>query len=192
MTLSNVVADKLQSLTSSEITGHGAKSLPTAADWTTRALVQALASASILRDYREKYGLKMIVAFIFQAAAVSAFTLLPYLRPDATIPPGFAREALHAAFTEAFRCLLGIAARVMIARGVVQMVRQSAESMGIPDVVSIKPAVLEVVWREGDAKKMSSDFPSFAIEGGGDGKNDEGPRRMEEMLSEWEGSMRVS
>lgn len=180
MTLSSVVADKLRSRTPSSISVNGTVSLPTAADWATQALRHALASKYLLRDYREKYGLKMIVAFIFQAAAVSAFTILPYLRPATIIPASFTRPLLADAFTEAFRCLLGMATRVMIARGVVQMVRQSAEVMGIADVVVLKPTILQVVWREGDAKKMSSDFPSYGsrlIEKGKATKGREGWRR---------------
>lgn len=191
ITLASVVANKLTSGDTNAAV-DGMKPSHAATDWTNKALLHCVAAASLLRDYRRRYGLKVTLAFIFQAAAVSAFSLLPYLRPEADIPAAFTRDQLDTAFFESFRCLLGMATRVMIARGVVQMIRKSAAAMGIPDDV-LTEAAAEVVWRRGDSQMIKSDFPRYAIEAGEGASSgvDDGERRMEEMLKDWEGKLVV-
>ena len=191
ITLANVVANKLTSH-GPDTSIDGMEPFPAATDWTTKALLHCLASASLLRDYRGRHGLKVTLAFIFQAAAVSAFALLPYLRPEVNIPAAVTHDQLLTAFSESFRCLIGMATRVMIARGVVQMIRRSAAAMDIADIVVIEAAA-EVVWKEGDSQKIRSDFPSYAIEAGEGASSGvgDGERRMEEMLKDWEGKLLV-
>lgn len=125
--------------------------------------------------------MKISLPFIFQAEAVCSFALLQRL--------GAAPDAFHiqAAFGEAFRCLLGTATQIMIARGVARMLRRSAEMLGIPlplSILRVPAAIANVTWQSSDLARISSTYPNYATESTALAGP---PKGMEELLNKWEG-----
>ncbi|KAF2169515.1 hypothetical protein M409DRAFT_52055 [Zasmidium cellare ATCC 36951] len=98
------------------------------------SILLAHKAAEMLRDFRERYGLKVTPAWLLQLQAVTAGVLLqdPELAdptiissPEVNASDRSIRNS-HAAFDEVFRCLLGTGVEVMIARGIARMMYHTA------------------------------------------------------------------
>jgi len=152
----------------------------------------ALQAARMLASYRELYGLKITLAFVFQTAAVSCFTLLA--NPDFSLPQSQAvfegnpvpfRNA-KSAFDESYRFLLGIGTRVMLARGVARMVYQTSKMSGaqLPGAArQVLEIVSEAAWRSTDAQMISSRFPNYVVAANPERKHE---ARLSSMLAQME------
>lgn len=175
---------------------------------TPPVLHAVLKAADLLRHFRQTYGFKSSLAFIFQPAAVVSSILLNHLgqqdplptnsslsshstSPTHPAPPNLAngvstlRDDLASAFNESYRCLLAIGTRVMIGRGVARMVYHSSRSADTPlpeATQRLLEVVNEIVWTSTDVQHISSSFPNWAMErrvGSEEG-------RMENLLRQWE------
>jgi hypothetical protein len=159
---------------------------------TSPVLHAVLETADLLRSFRQKYGFKSSLAFIFQAAAVVSSILLSHLGSQTTALTALANgesslySDLSSAFDESYRCLLAIGTRVMIGRGVARMVYHSSRAAKIPlppDTQRLLDVVNEIVWTSTDVQQISSSFPNWAL-----AKNlGSEESRMESMLKQWEG-----
>lgn len=156
------------------------------------AILIAHRAAAILRDFRERYGLKVTPAWLLQLQAVTAGILLqdPELADPALITsPGAntsqpAIQNSHAAFDEVFRCLLGTGVEVMIARGIARMMYHTAVERNIalsPSTRSMLQLMSSTAWRPSDLSLVSSAFPNYA-----DSVDHERGERLSELLSRWE------
>lgn len=102
------------------------------------ALITVLESAKFLRYFRQKYGFKSALAFIFQAAAVVSSILLNNLGTSSTLTQDPTEELsnlqidVESAFDESYRCLLAIGTRFMIGRGVARMVYHTSRTAKKP------------------------------------------------------------
>lgn len=165
----------------------------TAERYASSVIQLAHRSAQILRDFRERYGLKISPAWLLRLQAVAAGVLVadPGLaNPTIVTSPGAMKcsEAIGtsaAALEEVFRCLLGTGVEVMIARAVARMTYQTAVkqkvilSQSTQNMLQIMSAT---AWRPSDAKMISSNYPNFATSKGyGDSEE-----RMSELLKKWE------
>ncbi|PIB00574.1 hypothetical protein CB0940_02026 [Cercospora beticola] len=102
-------------------------------DSLSKALSLAYKAAQMLRDHRERYGLKISPPWLVQLSAVAAGVLV--LDKDLTMPnmenhpSDHSRRQItdsHTAFDEVFRCLLGAGVEIMIARGIARMIYHTA------------------------------------------------------------------
>lgn len=155
------------------------------ADWHT------LRIATILRDYRETYGLKVATAYLFQAEAVCCMHLLgrldmvSYQARPVYLKEGSSRsDDIRAAFEESFRCLLGTGTQMLMARAVSRMVTQTANELGIglPSTVNAALQALHI-WQSLDVKQISSSYPNYAI---AKGLQHKAEAEMEFLLHKWE------
>lgn len=149
-------------------------------------------AAAILRDFRERYGLKLTPAWLLQLQAVTAGVLLqdPELAdptiitsPEANVS-GRAIQNSHVAFDEVFRCLIGTGVEVMIARGIARMMYHTALGRDIAlsrATRSMLQLMSNTAWRPSDLSLVSSAFPNYA-----DSVDHEGGGRLSELLSKWE------
>jgi hypothetical protein len=159
-------------------------------------LQAVLDAAELLRNFRQTYGFKSSLAFIFQMAAVVSSILLSHLGTQARTPldltkrlPRKLYEDLESAFNESYRCLLAVGTRVMIGRGVARMVYHSSRAGNTPlpdDTQRLLEVVNDIVWTSTDVQQISSNFPNWATRKtiGADGLDEE--LRMESLLKEWE------
>lgn len=160
-------------------------------------LQAVLETADLLKNFRQTYGFKSSLAFIFQAAAVVSSILLSHLGSQDKSPANLANrlsasshDDFVSAFNESYRCLLAIGTRVMIGRGVARMVYHSSRTgNGAPlpdDTQRLLEVVNDIVWTSTDVQHISSNFPNWAMRKtiGTDGSDDE--MRMERLLKEWE------
>lgn len=156
-----------------------------ARDMLSNALPMAYAAAQLLRDFRERYGLKITPAWLLQLQAVTAGVLLldpelkgtPYTISAKTTDSGTIQDS-HAAFDETFRCLLGTGVEVMVARGIARMMYHTALEMNVTfssRARSLLQIMSDTAWRPSDLSLVNSTFPNFATDG-----------RMTELLSRWE------
>lgn len=156
------------------------------------AILLAHRAAQILRDFRERYGLKVSPAWLLQLQAVTAGVLLadPELSSPTTVasPTSMERDGMirdsHTAFDEVFRCLLGTGVEVMIARGIARMMYHTAQEQDIAVSRSTREMLTimsHTAWRPSDLSLMNSRFPNFATIRG-----KEKDERLTEMLSRWE------
>lgn len=153
--------------------------------------IYALRAAVLLRDFRETYGLKITLPSVFQAQAATSFYLL--LRLDTATgqaPPvflnrgGSVRDDVCAAFEESFRCLLGASTHMMMARGVLRMLIQTAIHLEI----TLPPAVITAIqtlqiWDSSNIEQISSNYPNYAIVHNAKSRAD---AQMETLLKKWE------
>ena len=101
----------------------------TAERYSSSAIQLAHRSAQILRDFRERHGLKISPAWLLQLQAVAAGVLVadPELaNPTIVTSPGATENSetittSAAALEEVFRCLLGTGVEIMIARAIARM-----------------------------------------------------------------------
>ncbi|KAK4497562.1 hypothetical protein PRZ48_012013 [Zasmidium cellare] len=158
----------------------------------SNAITLAHRAAQILRDFRERYGLKVTPAWLLQLQAVTAGVLLqdPELADPTVVssPEANASERdirnSHAAFDEVFRCLLGTGVEVMIARGIARMMYHTALDRKIAlsrSTRSMLQLMSNTAWRPSDLSLVSSAFPNYAASQG-----QEGGERLSELLSKWE------
>lgn len=157
------------------------------------AIFYAHQAATILRDFRERYGLKISPAWLLQLLAVASGVLLddPELsNPSNPMEPGM-NEAIQGpiqdsrtAFDEVFRCLLGTSVEVMIARGIARMMYHTAIEQKVP-LSNSTHTMLHIMsntsWRPSDLSLVNSAFPNFATIGG-----QENIERMTDLLVKWE------
>lgn len=152
-------------------------------------------SAQFLRDFRERYGLKITPAWLLQLQAVAAGVLV--LDPDldnsqiVTTPSatdlGSASPIDNSAtaFDEVFRCLLGTGVEVMIARAIARMTYHTALKHEIflsRSTMNMLKLMSETAWRPSDLRLVNSTFPNFATTKG----HDDSEERMSEFLAKWE------
>lgn len=156
------------------------------------AIQLAHKAAELLRDFRERYGLKITPAWLLQLQGVAAGILV--LDPDLAAPielpsPGVEGhgtkiEDSHTAFDEVFRCLLGTGVEVMIARGIARMMYHTALEKKITlshDTSSVLQIMSDTAWRPSDLSMVNSMYPNFATT-----KDHTDSERMTELLSKWE------
>lgn len=158
------------------------------------AIPLAHRSAELLRDFRERYGLKITPAWLLQLQAVAAGVLLldPELRnaaldaspsdptPNGSNPITDSRTA----FEEVFRCLLGAGVEVMISRAIARMTYHTALKQHIVlsrSIFSMLQLMSDTAWRPSDMSLVNSRFPNFATT-----KGHEDDERMTELLQAWE------
>ncbi|KAM0713477.1 hypothetical protein Q7P37_010439 [Cladosporium fusiforme] len=156
----------------------------------SHAIPLAHRAAQILKEFRERYGLKITPAWLLQLQAVAVNVLL--LDPDLadvgrSRPQQYADDPIEnsqSAFDETFRCLLGTGVEVMIARAIARMTFHTAMAQKInfsQETWSLLQMMSDTAWRPSDISLVNSVFPNFAaIEGLEDDK------RMTVLLSKWE------
>jgi hypothetical protein len=139
---------------------------------TSPHLQAVLGAADLLIPFRQTYGFKSSLTFIFQVAATVSSVLLSHLGAQARNSsnlteklPAKLYDDLVSAFNESYRCLLAIGTRVMIGRGVAHMVYRSSRAENTPlpdDTQRLLEVVNDIVWTSTDVQHVSSDFPSRA------------------------------
>lgn len=155
------------------------------------AIPLAYQAAQMLRDFRERYGLKITPAWLLQLQAVAASVLLldtklkdaDRLFSDGTTQSHAIQDS-SSAFDEVFRCLLGTGVEVMIARGIARMTYHTAMKQRIAlsqSTWSLLQLMSDTAWRPSDLSLLSSTFPNFATI-----KGHEDQERMSALLSKWE------
>ncbi|KAM3415732.1 hypothetical protein BST61_g9245 [Cercospora zeina] len=162
-------------------------------DGLSKALLFAYKAAEMLRDVRERYGLKIVPPFAVQLSAVAGSVLV--LDKDLTIPhvennpsdPSRPIADSHTAFDEVFRFLLGISVEIMIARGIARMIYYTALEHKIA-LSRAARAMLQIMadtaWRPSDLALLHSTYPDITTVGGDDEIS--ANRRLSELLSSWE------
>ncbi|KAK0313441.1 hypothetical protein LTR01_001697 [Friedmanniomyces endolithicus] len=160
-----------------------------------RRLSHATWAASMCRDYRERYSLRASVPFMFQIATMSAFALLQWLHdnPDQSSPStGQIQDELpggtmhpRSAFEETYRGMLASATQVMVARGALALLNQTASHLGVelPHQRKLESTIHGITWRRSDLKQISSIFPNYAQ---GSTPTFSKATGMEDILKEWE------
>lgn len=165
----------------------------TAEQYSSNVIQLAHRSAQILREFRERYGLKIFPTWLLQLQAVAAGVLVadPELaNPTIITSPGATEHSEEiktsaAALEEVFRCLLGTGVEIMIARAIARMTYQTAMKQKVilsRNTQNMLQIMSETAWRPSDAKMISSKYPNFATTKGY-GDNEE---RMSELLTKWE------
>ncbi|KAK0345930.1 hypothetical protein LTR59_008974 [Friedmanniomyces endolithicus] len=161
-----------------------------------RKIAFAKMAANMMRDFRQKYSMKATRPYTFQASSMASFALLQWLHdhPDQRDPPPLpqSHEILTAtdmhhitALNEAYRCVLGAATQVMLARGVVALLNQTASHMNVklPALdLQVEEAVADVTWRASDLRHISSAYPNYAQ---GTVPTFSEAIGMEDILKEW-------
>ncbi|KAK4506280.1 hypothetical protein PRZ48_000010 [Zasmidium cellare] len=146
-------------------------------------------AATIARDFRETYGLKIVPPFVSHVAAVASLTLLRSMQQPLSPSPTKSTteieeiEEIERSFAECFRCLLGTGLQDMHARSVARMVYCTSVEMGIklPDSVQqIISLVVETAWQPLDLHQLSSTYPNWATVDRNESPN------MEDVLQKWE------
>jgi hypothetical protein len=165
----------------------------TAERYSSSAIQLAHRSAQILRDFRERHGLKISPAWLLQLQAVAAGVLVadPELANPTIVTSSGATKLSEgistsaAALEEVFRCLLGTGVEVMLARAVARMTYKTALKQKVilsQSTQNMLQIMSETAWRPSDAKMISSKYPNFATTRGyGDSEE-----RMSELLTKWE------
>lgn len=172
-------------------TPTASRGFPTALDCTS--VYFSLVSAVLLRDYRQLHGLDVTLAFIFQASAVSAFTLLQAFSsssslsyPLVLLQGNSLLPTTEAAFEEAVRCLIACGMQVAIARGVTRMVYQTALKMGVKLPQSVRhllQIVIDTAWDRAEVLELKSAFPNRALIRNA---QHDSSIHMDQLLREWE------
>ena len=171
---------------------HDAKAIFVAATWAAQATQHAMQAASLLRDYRKAYGLKIVLPYIFQASTLCTFTLLNRLDANSSKQYFSAKDGHcsfndpQSAFEESLRCLLGLATQVLVARGVLSMLRKTASLMNVtlPTTVSRLPtAIAEVAFVSLDIQQINASYPNYTIAAKERTSEAAG---MEDLLRKWE------
>lgn len=167
-----------------------------AQDYLVCAIQVAIRAAQILRDFRERFGYKIVPAWLLQLQAVAADVLLfdPSLTTnptDDTSPKGTDLDdeligSSRAALDEVFRSLLGTSVEVMIARAIARMKYHTAIEQKVilsDSVRSMLRIMSNTAWRSSDMSSVSSMLPNFArTRGTSDDKE-----RLTALLTKWEG-----
>lgn len=185
------VANAFQMETVEEFSSEQSSEEPLVSELIDKRDLHALQAAVLLRDFRETYGLKITLPSVFQAQAAASFYLL--LRLDTATgqaPPVFlrqddsVRDDVSAAFEESSRCLLGASTHMMMARGVLRMLIQTAIHLKITLPPAVIAAIQTVqVWHSRNVEQISSIYPNYAIAHGAKSRAD---AQMETLLRKWE------
>lgn len=165
----------------------------TAEQYLSNVIQLAHRSAQILRDFRERCGLKIIPIWLLQLQAVAAGILLldpELVDPSVVTSPGATEhsetiDTSAAALEEVFRCLLGTGVEIMIARAIARMTHQTALKQKVilsQSTQGMLQVMSETAWRPSDARLISSTYPNFATTKG----YDDSEERMSELLTKWE------
>lgn len=165
----------------------------TAEQYLSSAIQLAHRSAQILRDFRERFGLKITPIWLMQLQAVAAgvLTLDPELaNPTIGTSPGAAEHAdtidtSAAALEEVFRCLLGTGVEIILPRAIARMTYQTAFKQKVvlsESTQSMLRLMSETAWRPSDARLISSSYPNFATTQGYDDREE----RMSKLLTKCE------
>jgi hypothetical protein len=119
-----------------------------------------LEATDLLKNFRQTYGFKSSLAYIFQSAALVSSILLNNLAsPPKRLPQvanGVANlhDDLVSAFNESYRCLLAIGTKLMVGRGVARMVYQTSRTgNGAPlpeDTWRLLDVLGDIVWTSTD------------------------------------------
>ena len=191
-----------QSLERVQIEDNGDDSIRNEAEsWKETLKVQALRTsqdaATLIKDFRESYGLQIIPSFIFQSAAVSNHILLPNLRVSPEINGVGAKSELRkytnviddteTAFTEGFRLLLANGLQMLLARGVVRMIVHIAKSLEVqlPETIQRTLSIMaDAAWQPADLHQLVSSFPMRAI--AATRSTNSVHYELEDMLRKWE------
>jgi hypothetical protein len=139
---------------------------------TSPHLQAVLEAVDLLIPFRQTYGFKSSLTFIFQVAATVSSVLLSHLGAQARNSsnlteklPAKLYDDLVSAFNESYRCLLAIGTRVVIGRGVARMVYHSSRAGNTPlpdDTQRLLEVVNDIVWTSPDMQHVSLDFPDWA------------------------------
>lgn len=187
-----VIDTELPGATADDVVGHEVSTVFIASTWAAQATQHVMQAASLLRDYRKAYGLKIVLPYIFQASTLCTFTLLNRLGAVLSQPGSPAKNwqcSFHdppSAFEESLRCLLGLATQVLVARGVVRMVRQTASLMDITlptSVTGLPKAIAEMAWQSSDIQQIRASYLNYAIAAR---KRTSEAAGMEDLLRKWE------
>ncbi|KAI5371147.1 hypothetical protein Slin15195_G020190 [Septoria linicola] len=164
-----------------------------------KALSFAYQAAQALRDFRQRYGLKVTPAWLLQLQAVAASVLMldPVLtQPSDNITSPAAAETLaaesesrtirdsHTAFDEVFRCLLGSGVEVMISRGIARMTYHTALEQKIElsrSTRTMLKIMSDTAWKPSDLSLLNSMFPDFTTT-----KGEDSDGRLTQLLEKWE------
>lgn len=167
----------------------------TAERYLSNVIQLAHRSAQILREFRERYGLKIYPTWLLQLQAVAAGVLVadPELANPTIVTSPSATEhsdreeitTSAAALEEVFRCLLGTGVEIMIARAVARMTYQTVLKKKVilsQSTQNMLQIMSKTAWRPSDVKMISSKYPNFATTRGyGDSEE-----RMSDLLTKWE------
>lgn len=164
-----------------------------AEQYLSSAIQLAHRSVQILREFRERYGLKIAPVWFLQLEAVAAGVLVldqELTSPTIVTSPGAAEHAdmintSAAALEEVFRCLLGTGVEIMIARAIARMTYKTALKQKVmlsENTQSMLRLMSETAWRPSDARLISSTYPNLATTQG----YDDNEERMSELLTKWE------
>lgn len=139
--------------------------------------------AALLRDYRECYGMGMLMPSVFQSAAIAAFIFLEDLRPPDPESHGHhcsptrkPQKDPHEAeisdssleFEECFRVLLAGGMQMMLPRAITRAVLSAAKDMNVrlPDAVyGMLKLMTSAAWQPSDVRRLSSFYPNWAVKG---------------------------
>lgn len=156
----------------------------------------AIRAARILRDFRERFGYKIVPAWLMNLQAVAADVLLfdPSLAANPTDSDSPKAKDLdddtindsHAALDEVFRSLLGASVEVMIGRAIARMKYHTAIEQKVvlsKSVRSMLQIMSDTAWRSSDVNAISSMLPNFATTQG----HHDDKERLTAVLSKWEG-----
>lgn len=159
----------------------------------TELIELACWAAQILREYRERYGLKITPAWLLQLQAVAAGILVldPEVANPSTADSRTASDTSGkisdsaAAFDEVFRCLLGAGVEVMISRAIARMTYHTALENNVvlsTSTMKLLQVMAETAWHPSDVKLINSVFPNFATTKG----HHDAEERITELLNKWE------
>lgn len=160
-------------------------------DWERRfqngAIEAALASGTLLGQYREAYGVSILAPFLMQTASLAMHILTPVMMRSATTPQIEFLERAETAFTECFRCLLTIGIGLMLPRGMVRLIYHTARELDVQlpsDVQEMLRMVSEAAWQPRDLHLLHSSYPNWAVARHRKASADR--FAMEDMLCQWE------
>ena len=158
------------------------------------ALRFAHRAATMVRDFRETYGLKVTLPFIFQLSGVATFILLRDMQANTSpenspneIRSNIPNSQIQTSFEECFRCLIGAGMQYMLPRAIARLLYHSATQLRVklPDAVEqMLGMVAETAWRPSDLHQLNSCWPNWAASG--TWKRNDKNVQMEDMLRKWE------
>ncbi|EME43056.1 hypothetical protein DOTSEDRAFT_80583 [Dothistroma septosporum NZE10] len=147
---------------------------------------------TITRDYRETYGLRDTPMCLMLYTWLGAFCFLNDMARKTTLPaPDFVDEiptkgwTAATSFEECFRCLAGMAAQLLIARGVARTIAPTAQMLDVQlpaAVLQIMHAIVETAWQSVELKNIKSLYTS-QWDGASDRARDD--VMVEALLASW-------
>lgn len=163
-----------------------------------QALQYAGQAATVARDFRETYGLKINTPFIIHAMGLASFIFITDLQQKTRQCSADIQRAEHApsvaelkpAFEECFRCMLSAGMQHMNPRAVVRMMYRAATALNItlPDsALQMLQIVNDNSWRplytdDSDATQGIDEI----LQGGQRRYIERGQYEMEDLLKMWE------